>query len=95
MQVYEQVTVSNSVKELTEAAYKPRTTTKAQKAIVGVESNGIRFCLDGQNPTTSYGMEAGSGDMIELSSFDEIVKFRAIRSGGADAVLNVTYSFGV
>jgi hypothetical protein len=95
MQVYEQVTVSTTSKALTEAAYKPRSTTKAQKAIIGIEDNGIRFRLDGLAPTSAVGMEAGSGDMIELNGIDEIVQFRAIRSGAADAVLNVTYSFGV
>jgi hypothetical protein len=94
MQAFEQLTVSNTVKTLTEGVYKPNRREKAQKAFISVETDAIRFLTNGDTPTSSFGMPASNGDTIELESFDEIAKFKAIRVTN-DATINITYNFGV
>ena len=93
MQRYEQLTVADTVQALTEAMYQPTQYLKAQKAVVTVETAGLRFLTDGNNPTTTRGHELGTGDVVELNSPDEIKKFRAIRTGGTSSSIHVTYLF--
>jgi len=94
MQRFEQLTVSNTVKQLTAAIFQPQTYMKARKAMITVDDAAIRFTTDGSTPTTLIGHSSGSGDVISLESADEIRHFKAIRSTGTDAIINVTYSYG-
>jgi hypothetical protein len=94
MQAFEQLIVSNTVKSLTAGVYHPSRNNKAQKALISVETDAIRFRTDEGTPTTAIGMLGSNGDTIELESYDEISKFRAIRVTN-DATLNITYNFGV
>lgn len=59
------------------------------KATVVVETAQVRYRADGTDPTASVGTPADPDDVIELESADEIVKFRAIRTGGTSAALHV------
>ena len=65
----------------------------AQRAVINVEANDIRWRDDGVAPTSSVGMLAKSTTMFELPSLASITAFHAIRAS-ADAVLNITY-YGV
>jgi len=94
MQAFEQLTVSSTVKTLTEGVYKPNRREKAQKALITVETDSVRFLTNGDTPTSSFGMLGSNGDTIELESYDEISKFCAIRITN-DVTLNITYNFGV
>jgi hypothetical protein len=90
------LTVTNSVKTLTATVYISRPTTAAPTrsaifATISVESNSIRYTLDGTTPTTSVGHRLDAGDVLFLSSFDDIKNFQAIRIS-ADAELQVTYA---
>jgi len=85
---YESITVSYTVKTLTAATYG----AGVRSALITVETNAIRFTLDGVQTPTS----AGVGHLLypgETRILDkyEIVKFKAVRASATDAVLKVTY----
>jgi hypothetical protein len=88
---YESITVSTAVKTLTAAKY-----VGAKHALITVDANPIRYRLDGTDPEATEGhlvfASATATGVIELNSADQIKRFKAIRQGGADAVLKVTYS---
>lgn len=59
-------------------------------AVAVLEGGAIRYRDDGTNPTAGIGMPvaAGAGALICVR---ELAPFRAIRSGGTDGVLNVSF----
>ena len=61
------------------------------RAKITVETNPIRFSVDGSIPTASLGHLLSDGDILDLDSTQEIQEFRAIRQGAADATLMVTF----
>lgn len=62
---------------------------KASAALIEVESNPIRYRVDGTNPTSSVGILIQAGGVIELHDWGEVKNFKAIRQGGSDATLRV------
>lgn len=88
---FQALTVSTASVALTASA-------GARAAYITVEANPIRFRLDGSAPTSSAGHlmvpTAGTPPLpfvLELESEAAVANFRAIRQGGADATLHVTY----
>ena len=65
----------------------------ATKARVQVLTANIRFWVDGSTPTASQGVQAGPGHVIILYR-TEIDNFKAIREGGTDSSLQVSYFAG-
>ena len=61
------------------------------RAFITVESNPIRFTVDGTLPTSSVGILLGAGDTLELESREEVFEFQAIRSSGVDSILSITF----
>ena len=64
-----------------------------QRASCSVASNGIRWRADGTDPTASIGEPAGPSDYTKIFYVDgeDVADFKAIRSSGSDAELNVIY----
>lgn len=60
-------------------------------AMIVVETAPIRFQVDATNPTTTVGLPASIGAVIELHDRGEISKFLAIKSGATDASLDVQF----
>lgn len=91
--VSEKLTVSTAVKTLTAANYGDTSGKKspACAAIISVDSQPIRFTLDGTTPDSNTGHGADANDIIVLSSIAQIEKLKMIREGGSDAVVQVTY----
>lgn len=88
----EEITVSTSVKSLTAATYAASGGWgSAQKAVVQVLNASIRFKLNGDDPTSSTGFGESPGSTFTLDNEAEIIGFRAIRSGGSDAKIIVSY----
>ena len=75
----EALTVSTSAVGFTASTY-----GTARQALVQVQDQDIRYRFDGNDPTASVGFEAAVGAIITLTSKDQLIKFRAIRSGGTD-----------
>lgn len=89
---YEEITVSTTALGLTAATYAASGGWPcAQRAVVQVLSAGIRFKLNGDSPTSSTGFAESAGSSFTLDNEAEISGFKAIRSGGADAKLIVSY----
>lgn len=51
----------------------------------------VRMTMDGSAPTTSHGFPLNEGDIISISSFQNIDAARFIRTGANSAILTVTY----
>ena len=93
----EVIQVGVAAVELTEAIYKVgnfgRAARAYPRALITVESAAIRFRMDGEDPVDAVGGgHIGQvGTIITLENAEEIRKFKAVRSGGSDASLFVSY----
>ena len=83
---FETLTVSSTALPLTEALAE-----NASFVTVTVESQAVRFRLDGVAPTATVGHVLTAGDSLELVGFWEIDQFRVIRRDASDATLSVSY----
>lgn len=83
---FESITVSTTVKTLGKVG------SGHTSAFITVATASIRFRVDATiNPTATVGHLLGTGDTLELDSHAQLVNFKAIRSGGTDATLSVSY----
>jgi len=89
---FEQITVSNSVKTLTESKY-VKDNFYAKKALITIESAQVRWTIDGTTPTSSIGHLNNPFDSITLIGTANIKGFKIIRAGATNAKISVTYSF--
>jgi hypothetical protein len=99
---YESLTSTTAVKTLTATKYRVVSvlgsgspahtvaTVIAEEALVTVETNSIRWTVDGTTPSTTVGHLAAAGDVIDLEGFDAIRKFQFTRAS-ADGAIHVTY----
>jgi hypothetical protein len=94
---YEEISVGSSVAELSPAKIMPTTgpyaRMAARAALLSSENGDIRFRIDGGAPSASSGHYLTSGDTLVLTGTQALQQFRAIRSGDADAILQVTYFY--
>lgn len=81
---YQQLTVSISAEGLTVPA-------NAQRAVIGVEGQPIRWRDDGSDPTGSVGFLVKADVNIQVNGTKALKAFKAIRQGASDATLNVVY----
>lgn len=95
---FEQLTVTTAVKTLTAAKYsglmaseRGRGRNAMRARITADATNGFRYTVDGTAPSLTLGHPVLGGAEIILEGYDAIKAFKAFRSGGADAVINVTY----
>ena len=66
-------------------------TVSAVEALITVETNPVRYTMDGTTPTANVGHLLGDGDVITISGMGNIKRFQMIRQGAADATVMVTY----
>ena len=83
---FETVTVSTVSKPLTQTKLLNYT-----QAFITVETAPVRFQVDGTLPTAAVGHQLDAGDTLSLDSRTQLTNFKAIRTGGTDAVLSVSY----
>lgn len=69
----------------------PSTKPAPNWAHITVETQSIRYWVDGSTPTAAEGHLVAAGGSIDLSGNDEVRKFSAIRATGADGVIQVTF----
>lgn len=81
---YEQVTVGVAAVGLT-------VPSGAQRAVVVVEAQPLRYRDDGTDPTALIGMLCVATTRFDIESREALLAFKAIRSGGTDSVLSVSY----
>jgi hypothetical protein len=87
---YEVQTVSTTALALTASEYVSGD-RKAQVAHITVETNPINYTYEGTTPTAAVGHNLIAGSTLTLAGYANIVAFRMIRSGGADATVKITY----
>lgn len=66
-------------------------TQRLDEALFTVETNPVRFRIDGTDPTASVGHLLNVGDSITISGFSNLSRLRFIRQGAADATVQATY----
>ena len=86
----ETVDVSTASIGLTAATFKPSAAGEAWEAFITVDTAAVNFWLDGTAPTSSVGHAAATGSTLIICRAS-LPLFRAIRSGGSDGKLRVTY----
>lgn len=57
----------------------------------GASDDGIRFWLDGSNPTATEGILRKDGSGFDIKSANNMVRFKAYGVGTNDCVLQVQY----
>lgn len=65
--------------------------TKATAALVQAVANGFYYTLDGSTPSGSNGAVVAAGEVLALAGHSKVLKFKAVRSGGSDATINIQY----
>jgi hypothetical protein len=89
---HEELTVDWSVVSLTPSVYSPAGGPSASFAKIQAEEGPMRYCVDGQSPSASFGDLLEDGDILELPSIYHIKNFKVVRSGGSYAgKITVTY----
>lgn len=88
---YETITVSDSAVGFTAGTRQPTSALGAQAALVTVETQPIRIRMDGTDPTATVGHLLQDTDALVITGPNNVIKFRAIRDGGSDATILVTY----
>lgn len=81
---YEQVAVSSTAIGIT-----PPSGTR--RAFIQCESNAIRYRDDGTDPDATTGMMLYPANVVQLTDLLSLTQFKAIRTGSADAKINVSY----
>lgn len=93
---YEAITVSNTAIGFTSTEIKPTSGDflgkVCQEVFCTLETDSIRFTLDGTIPTSSVGHLLNNGQNLTIKNPADIAGFRAIRVTG-DASLKVTFKF--
>jgi hypothetical protein len=94
---YESITVSTTALGFTATKITVANTAigsanprRAKEVLLTVETNTIRFRLDGTDPTAAEGHLLAVGDSLNIEGEDNIRRFRMIRAT-ADATVKVTY----
>lgn len=86
---FQKLTVSSSAVGFT----KPSVVPTIRAVTVTVETNSIRYRIDGTDPDSSTGHLLYDGDVLELTNVNSINSFRAIATG-SDATVQITYYGG-
>lgn len=86
----ESKTVSTSAVTLTAATYNPTDGPKPIEALITVGAADVRVWFTGTAPTDTVGHIFVAGQSFTICAAT-IPRFQAIRDGGSDAILSVTY----
>lgn len=92
---YESLTVSSTAVGFTAANYNPTAgnlpdSKQAEEVFLRVESNQVRYRLDGTDPTSAVGTILDVGETLTIRGITDISRFRAIATG-SDATLRVEF----
>jgi len=88
---HEELMVDFAVVALTPSVYNSPQGLSASFAKIQAEDGPMRYCVDGQNPSPSFGDLLEDGDIVELPSIYHIKNFKVIRSGSYLGKITVTY----
>jgi len=86
---YESITVAGTAIGLTDAIIRPPGEPQQTACEGRLETAQVRYRFDGTNPTASEGVLLEVGDILSLRGTTNLVRFRAIRTGGTSGVLKI------
>lgn len=86
---FQKLTVSSSAVGFT----LPSVVPTIRAVTVTVETNSIRYRLDGSDPTATDGHLLYDGDVLDITNVNSILAFKAI-AVGSDAAIQITYYGG-
>ena len=86
---FQKLTVSSSAVGFT----LPSVVPTIRAVTVTVETNSIRYRLDGTDPDTSTGHLLYDGDVFDITNVNSILAFKAI-AVSSDATIQITYFGG-
>lgn len=94
---FEQITVDNTAggKSFTATKVEPSGSgafPQATTARCRLRTAEISFTYDGTAPTTTVGQLLEVGDYLEITGHDNIMRFRAIRTGASSGQLDCVYT---
>lgn len=75
----------------TTAVALPTIPANASAARITGEAQAMRYRYDGGAPTATAGHELAASGVVELEGRSQITAFLAIRAGGTDGTVRVTY----
>ena len=93
--VFEQITVANTAIGFTSTKVEPDGSGGGRQATTAscrVRTAEISFTYDNTAPTTTVGQLAEIGDQIVVSGHDNVMRFRAIRTGSTSGQLDCVYT---
>lgn len=90
----EKITVADTAIGFTAAKLTPSSSGPPTIARVYLETAQIRFTVHGTDPTSTTGKILEVGQEIEIDSFHDISKFKAIRTGSTSGVITVHFERG-
>lgn len=67
---------------------------RAQKAVLSVESQPIRFRYDGTSPSSTVGHLLAAGDYFTVNGEDNVAALKMIATG-TDATVQVTFHYSL
>ena len=91
MRMYEQLTVAATSTPFTAAKITSSGMGLATWASCRLETAEIRYTHDGTAPTSSVGTLLEVGDVLTLHTREDVLNFKAIRTGSSSGVLDGTY----
>lgn len=84
-------TVSNTAVSITTfTGYTAATRARANKAIIGVRTNGIMLTFDGTTPTATVGIFVAANGTYQVEGQSNITALQFIREAAADAAVTIT-----
>lgn len=75
----ESITVSGTATSFTNAIINPADSNSPFKAVFVVETDAIRFRVDGGDPTASIGLLAKIGAIVTITGEHDVENFKVIR----------------
>jgi hypothetical protein len=67
---------------------------KASACVVGAVTNGIFYTLDGTTPSSTNGKRLLVNEELPIAGYQKVRDFKAVRDGGVDAVIDISYYRG-
>ena len=77
---------------LTKETYTPKgSVPQTISALVTFEDVSVRFMVTGEDPSRTFGHQAGHGDVLDLESISEVRGFKFCRTNSDNGFIQVTY----
>jgi hypothetical protein len=87
---FEKITVGAAAVGIGTSTLQPTSQPDRRYCLIVLETADIRWRVDGTDPSSTTGTPMKADGTITIAGIRNLVRFRAIRSGGSSGVLSVT-----